>query len=81
MNTAVPCRNDPALLVETGHSFERIYAERWLELYNTCPLTRVPITNKLLARNLNLKQNIKEWRAKLSRMTRQSTVRDEIRHR
>ncbi|KAL0476452.1 HET-E1 [Acrasis kona] len=41
--------NEPVLLVETGHLYEKDIIEDWLRCHDTCPLTGVIIKSKLIA--------------------------------
>jgi hypothetical protein len=54
---------EPALLVETGHSFEATNIRRWLDINNTCPISRKQLHSKQLVPNLSLKRAIADWAA------------------
>lgn len=44
-------RKDPVVLLETGHTYDRIHIHKWLESNQTCPVTERPLQVSL---NLNI---------------------------
>lgn len=67
------------IIVGTGHSYERIHIEKWLEKNDTCPKTNMHLEGKLLVANWNLKQSIEEWRLKSGHPRRlTSTMRNDV---
>ncbi|KAG2498599.1 hypothetical protein HYH03_003350 [Edaphochlamys debaryana] len=52
---------DPAMVVETGCTYERSAIERHLASKGTDPLTNVKLTSKLVAPNRGLRDTIEEW--------------------
>ena len=53
--------NDPVLLGITGHTYERIAIEIWLQNHNTDPLTNLFLENKTLTPNRKLLAFIEEF--------------------
>jgi hypothetical protein len=54
---------EPAMLVETGHSYETAEIRRWLDTHDTCPISRQKLRSKQLVPNLSLKRAIADWAA------------------
>jgi hypothetical protein len=52
---------DPAVLVETGHSYEAANIRRWLDTHSTCPVTRQQLHSKQLVANISMKKAIADW--------------------
>ncbi|XP_076950309.1 U-box domain-containing protein 44-like [Bidens hawaiensis] len=58
--------------VETasGHTFERAAIEKWLaDGGNLCPLTTIPLDNRILRPNKTLRQSIEEWKDRNTMIT------------
>ena len=51
---------DPVILVESGHTFERVAIETWFERNNTNPVTNLVARNKVLTPNRALADAIRE---------------------
>jgi F-box/WD-40 domain protein 7 len=54
---------EPAILVETGHSYEAANIRRWLDTRDTCPMSRQQLRSKQLVPNWNLKSAVVDWAA------------------
>ncbi|KAL0483466.1 hypothetical protein AKO1_014730 [Acrasis kona] len=59
---------EPALVLESGHTYEKVAIERWLRDNNTDPLTGRTLINKNIIINHNLKKSIGEWVTKNRKM-------------
>lgn len=56
-------RDDPVVLLATGHSYERAEIQKWLLHHNTCPVSNKEVAgSNVLVTNWNLKKSIQEWR-------------------
>ncbi|XP_076946239.1 U-box domain-containing protein 43-like [Bidens hawaiensis] len=58
--------------VETasGHTFERAAIEKWLaDGSSLCPLTMIPLDNRILRPNKTLRQSIEEWKDRNTMIT------------
>lgn len=55
---------DPAILVETGQTYERREIENWLEKHDTCPVTGKKLRSKKLVTVWALKAAIEDWKLK-----------------
>lgn len=53
-------RDDPVVLVATGHTYERALIEEWLKNNNICPMTGQVITDKTLVTNWGMKSIFEE---------------------
>ena len=51
---------DPVILVESGHTFERVAIETWFKRNNTNPVTNLVARNKVLTPNRALADAIRE---------------------
>ena len=52
---------NPVMLTETGQSYESANIQRWLEVHNTCPVTKKQLTSKQMVPNYALKGSIGQW--------------------
>jgi hypothetical protein len=52
--------DDPVQTVD-GHTYERVWIEKWLQGHNTSPLTNVKLLDTKLTPNHALKKAIDEW--------------------
>lgn len=55
---------DPVMLVETGHSYERVELTRWLAGNDRDPITNVRLESKAMMSNHALRKSIAGWQAK-----------------
>jgi len=56
---------DPVVAAD-GHSYERKAIEGWFSSHNTSPLTNLPLKNKDLIPNHNLRSSIAQYKQKIS---------------
>ena len=54
--------DEPVFLVESGHTFEKVALQEWLQNNNTCPLTQTELITKQFVTNWSLKKAIEEWK-------------------
>ncbi|CAF0833136.1 unnamed protein product [Rotaria sordida] len=66
---------NPVLLVEDGHSYEKFALECWFKDHNTSPLTNKQLTSQTFVINYNLKSIIEEFRRQQSEMNSISNFR------
>lgn len=57
-------REDPVILVETGHTYERANIEHWLATHNICPSSNIRVTNKGMVPNWAIKTALAEWQTR-----------------
>jgi len=57
---------DPVMAMD-GHTYERSSIEKWLEKYNTSPMSNDILPAKTLIPNHNLKSQIEEWKIKVEK--------------
>jgi serine/threonine protein kinase len=55
--------DDPVVTAD-GYTYERVMIEGWLRDHNTSPRTNLPLADKRLTPNQDLKAMIREWREK-----------------